>query len=231
MPSNATNTNQLRALREARGFTQVQLAKKARMRQATISDWENGKSHMCDFAALGRLCTALACGADDLLQRKAGRKSEHERKVRALVATLDMDAQPSVETDFDFELTKKQRSALASVLSCDVPAAQHMRAAVKAADRNEALLQAYDAGFEKGRGFGKLVWLGYLNARQKDSKRTPHPETPNEKVRAAFLEVLADRAAFKDKLSPRSFARAVSQKLRRELGYTSKLLRKLDLHP
>ncbi len=49
----------VREVREAKGLSQAELAKRARVRQATISDIENDRTTGVDFATLERLATAL----------------------------------------------------------------------------------------------------------------------------------------------------------------------------
>jgi transcriptional regulator with XRE-family HTH domain len=64
--------------REAAGLTQVQLAKKAKVRQATISEMESGKTVRLNLDVLDRLCGVLGVEPGELLQRtkptKRGRK-------------------------------------------------------------------------------------------------------------------------------------------------------------
>jgi DNA-binding Xre family transcriptional regulator len=61
----------LREARDAAGLTQVELARKADVRQATISELENGNTRRIDFDVLDRLCRALRLEPGDLLKRKA----------------------------------------------------------------------------------------------------------------------------------------------------------------
>jgi putative transcriptional regulator len=61
----------LREAREAAGLTQTQLADRAEVRQATISELENGNTRRIDFDVLDRLCRALRLEPGDLLRRKA----------------------------------------------------------------------------------------------------------------------------------------------------------------
>jgi transcriptional regulator with XRE-family HTH domain len=57
----------LRELREAAGLSQVALAERAGVRQATVSDLETGKSKGIDFATLEALADALGTTAEQLL--------------------------------------------------------------------------------------------------------------------------------------------------------------------
>jgi DNA-binding Xre family transcriptional regulator len=56
--------------REAKGLTQVQLAKKAKVRQATISEMEAGKTVRLNLDVLDRLCRVLGVEPGDLLERE-----------------------------------------------------------------------------------------------------------------------------------------------------------------
>ena len=60
----------LRNAREAAGLTQVQLAEKADVRQASISELETGKTRRVDLDVLDRLCGALGVQPGDLLERR-----------------------------------------------------------------------------------------------------------------------------------------------------------------
>jgi len=60
----------LREAREQAGMTQVELAKAADIRQATISDIETGKSTRVDLPVLERLCKVLGVEPGDLLKRE-----------------------------------------------------------------------------------------------------------------------------------------------------------------
>jgi transcriptional regulator with XRE-family HTH domain len=61
----------LRRLREARGLSQVELAKLADIRQATISDLESGKSRGITFDVLERIAVALKAEPGQLFKRTA----------------------------------------------------------------------------------------------------------------------------------------------------------------
>lgn len=52
-------TLRLREIRRMRGLTQIQLAERAHVRQATVSDIEAGKTRGIDFDTLERLAVAL----------------------------------------------------------------------------------------------------------------------------------------------------------------------------
>lgn len=60
----------LREARERAGLTQVQLAERADVRQATISDMESGKNTRVDLAILEKLCEVLGVEPGDLLERE-----------------------------------------------------------------------------------------------------------------------------------------------------------------
>ncbi len=64
----------LREAREAAGLTQVQLAEKADVRQATVSDLETGKSGRIDLEVLDRLCEALGVEPADLIERQGKKR-------------------------------------------------------------------------------------------------------------------------------------------------------------
>jgi transcriptional regulator with XRE-family HTH domain len=56
-------TLRIRELREARGWSQAELAKRAKTRSATISDMENDRTGGVDFAVLERIADALEVNA------------------------------------------------------------------------------------------------------------------------------------------------------------------------
>jgi transcriptional regulator with XRE-family HTH domain len=64
----------LRQARERAGLTQSQLADKADVRQATISELETGKTRRVDLDVLDRLCGALGVEPGQLLERGRSRK-------------------------------------------------------------------------------------------------------------------------------------------------------------
>ncbi|CAN5871975.1 hypothetical protein BH11GEM2_BH11GEM2_06630 [soil metagenome] len=64
----------LREAREAAGLTQVELAKQADVRQATVSEMENSKRESVDLAILDRLCRVLKVEPGDLLVREPERR-------------------------------------------------------------------------------------------------------------------------------------------------------------
>lgn len=68
-----------RDVREKRGLTQVQLAERTGLDQATISRIERGRGGI-DYDVLDRLCAALECGPGDLLAREPrGRRAAKGR--------------------------------------------------------------------------------------------------------------------------------------------------------
>ncbi len=62
--------HRLRDLRRERGLTQVELAKKMKMRQALVSDYERGMLRMHSGVIVG-FAKALKVSTDDLLGAKA----------------------------------------------------------------------------------------------------------------------------------------------------------------
>ncbi len=59
----------LREAREAAGLTQTELADRAGVRQATVSDMETGKRGRIDLEVLDKLCVVLGLEPGDLLER------------------------------------------------------------------------------------------------------------------------------------------------------------------
>ena len=59
----------LREAREAAGLTQAELAEKADVRQATISDMETGKRRSIDLILLDRICRVLGVEAGSLFEQ------------------------------------------------------------------------------------------------------------------------------------------------------------------
>lgn len=57
----------LRTLRKRHQLTQQEVARRAGIRQATISDWEKGKVETMDFATLARVCAVYGVAVNDLL--------------------------------------------------------------------------------------------------------------------------------------------------------------------
>lgn len=64
----------LRRERQRAGLTQEQLADKAGVRQATISELETGKTARMEFDVLDRLCRALGVEPGQLLERGPRRR-------------------------------------------------------------------------------------------------------------------------------------------------------------
>jgi transcriptional regulator with XRE-family HTH domain len=58
----------LRGLRESRGLTQVQLAKKARISQAYVAKLESGARKSLSLPAIKRLAKALGVPVTELLE-------------------------------------------------------------------------------------------------------------------------------------------------------------------
>ncbi|MEO5818841.1 MAG: helix-turn-helix transcriptional regulator, partial [Gemmatimonadaceae bacterium] len=67
-------TLNLRALREAAGLTQAQLAEAVNVRQATISDLETGKAKTLRLSLLDALAKALGVSARELIEESAPRR-------------------------------------------------------------------------------------------------------------------------------------------------------------
>jgi transcriptional regulator with XRE-family HTH domain len=65
----------LRALREAAGLSQEDLAARVATRQATISDLERGKARRIDLRLIDRLAAVLGIEPGELFERTAGRKA------------------------------------------------------------------------------------------------------------------------------------------------------------
>lgn len=70
MPSLSPIRVTLREAREAAGLTQTELAEKAGVRQATVSDMETGKRGRIDLEVLDKLCGVLGLEPGDLLERE-----------------------------------------------------------------------------------------------------------------------------------------------------------------
>jgi transcriptional regulator with XRE-family HTH domain len=64
----------LRRFRERKGLTQAELGKLARVRQATVSNLENGKGRRVDLDVLERVARALGVKATDLLTETKSRR-------------------------------------------------------------------------------------------------------------------------------------------------------------
>ena len=64
----------LRELRAAKEWTQVQLAKRAGVRQAAISELESGRRVRVDLGVLERLCAALGVTPGELLERAPAKR-------------------------------------------------------------------------------------------------------------------------------------------------------------
>ncbi len=64
----------LREPREEKGLTQVELARRADVRQATISDIETGKSTRIDLPVLERLCKVLGVEPGELFELTRGKR-------------------------------------------------------------------------------------------------------------------------------------------------------------
>jgi transcriptional regulator with XRE-family HTH domain len=65
--STAVLGRQLRKARKERGLSQEQLAERAHMRQATLSEWETGKLDQADPAQLKRVCKILGIPRTSLM--------------------------------------------------------------------------------------------------------------------------------------------------------------------
>jgi DNA-binding Xre family transcriptional regulator len=64
----ATTRIRLKELREARGWTQLELAERAGIRQATISEMETGRVRRVGLDTLDRLARALKVQPGELLE-------------------------------------------------------------------------------------------------------------------------------------------------------------------
>ena len=58
----------INALREASGLTQAQLAAKVGVTESTIRNWERGRSVTFYLVVFARLCAALDCAPDELVE-------------------------------------------------------------------------------------------------------------------------------------------------------------------
>ncbi|BDM83514.1 hypothetical protein AM10699_63750 (plasmid) [Acaryochloris marina MBIC10699] len=56
----------IKALREDRGLSQSQLARKMQMTETTIRNWEHGRTGVEWFERIARLCEILNCTPNDL---------------------------------------------------------------------------------------------------------------------------------------------------------------------
>lgn len=56
----------IRRLREDKGITQKELAKRMSLKQATVSSWETGRTEPSS-AAINLLCIILFCSRDDIM--------------------------------------------------------------------------------------------------------------------------------------------------------------------
>lgn len=65
----------IKELRLDRGLTQAQLAAKAKVRIATISDAENGRTKGIEFDSLDRIASALGVLPEKLLESVPKRRS------------------------------------------------------------------------------------------------------------------------------------------------------------
>jgi DNA-binding Xre family transcriptional regulator len=66
----------LKELREARGWTQLELAERAGVRQATISEMETGRAKRVGLDTLDRLARTLKVQPGELLEWAAGGKGK-----------------------------------------------------------------------------------------------------------------------------------------------------------
>lgn len=64
----------IRDFRVAKGWTQAELARRAAVRTATISDMENGKVQRIDLPLLDRLARALGVLPQALIEQAPGKR-------------------------------------------------------------------------------------------------------------------------------------------------------------
>lgn len=64
----------VREIREAKGMTQLELAERAGIRRATVSEIEGGATTRIDLGVLERLANALDVDASLLIRHDRGRK-------------------------------------------------------------------------------------------------------------------------------------------------------------
>lgn len=83
----------LRDIREREGLTQSQFAKKVKLSQAAISQFEDGK-RIPSTKALQKIAAGLDISLDDLLgnQRAESQDQEKDDAIQALITTLKKDA-------------------------------------------------------------------------------------------------------------------------------------------
>jgi len=79
----------LKTLRTAQGFTQAQLAKKVKLTQAAISQFEDGK-RIPSSSALQKIATGLGLSLDELVgaSTEDSTNSEKDAAIQSLVAKL-----------------------------------------------------------------------------------------------------------------------------------------------
>ena len=65
----------IKALRQARGLTQAELADKIGVRRATIADLENGAARQDTLDLIERLCKALAVEPGELIVREKRKRT------------------------------------------------------------------------------------------------------------------------------------------------------------
>lgn len=65
----------LKAARTTAGLTQIELADRVGVRQATISDLETGKSGRVDLAVLDKICAVLGVEPGTLFERDKKRRA------------------------------------------------------------------------------------------------------------------------------------------------------------
>lgn len=61
-------TSRIKALREKAKLTQLELAQRVGVTETTIANWENGRSSLEWIERVIRLCAALNCQPDELIQ-------------------------------------------------------------------------------------------------------------------------------------------------------------------
>lgn len=66
----------LRKWRDAKGMTQVELAQQVKVRQATISDLETGRTRRIDLDLLTRIADVLDVEPGELLEREGKRRGK-----------------------------------------------------------------------------------------------------------------------------------------------------------
>jgi transcriptional regulator with XRE-family HTH domain len=118
----ATISDNIRAAREARGWTQSELAKRAGVVQARISDWERSRYRQPDISSLLKLANALEVTLDDLVagidtDYEARRKSIDAGRSTRRITSPPPGEEPRDASSIDPGVLEKERQAHAETLA------------------------------------------------------------------------------------------------------------------